>query len=457
MEEDRHSSDSEMSQDEDMESDDDWIDQNEDEEGEQGPGQVYLPGVQVDKEHEDIRPSKLEVDETAYVMLHKAHTGAPCLSFDIIEDPLGDMRESYPMTNYIVCGTQAERSHTNSVVVMKLSNMHKVKEREDKDQNDEESDVSGDEEEDPAKKPELSAAPIHHPLGAVNRIRATKVGKTNIAASWCERGIVYVWDISTPLHVVNDAKSLANYHKTSQSDPIKPLYSFNGHGVEGFAMDWSPTVPGQLLTGDCNKNIHLWKPGEGSSWNVDQRPYVGHTASVEDIQWSPNEATVFASCSVDKSIRIWDVRVSPAKACMLTSSEAHDRDVNVISWNKNEPFIVSGGDDGVIKIWDLRQFKTGKPVALFKHHTSAITSVEWHPTDGSVFGAAGADNQISLWDLAVEKDEDSGVEDVDVPPQLLFIHQGQSDIKEIHWHKQCPGVMLSTAHSGFNVFRTISV
>ena len=50
-----------------------------------------------------------------------------------------------------------------------------------------------------------------------------------------------------------------------------------------------------MLTGDCNKNIHLWKPDQGSSWNVDQRPFVGHTASVEDIQWSPNEATV---CSV---------------------------------------------------------------------------------------------------------------------------------------------------------------
>lgn len=42
---------------------------------------------------------------------------------------------------------------------------------------------------------------------------------------------------------------------------------------------------------------------------------------------------------------------------MLTLDDAHISDVNVISWNRIEPLIVSGGDDGYLKVWDLRQFK----------------------------------------------------------------------------------------------------
>ena len=81
-------------------------------------------------------------------------------------------------------------------------------------------------------------------------------------------------------------------------------------------MDWSPTVAGRLATGDCRKNIHVWSPQQDGGWSVDQRPFSGHTASVEDIQWSPNENTVRWYCDVC----VW--RVEVGGLCSF-SSQAH--------------------------------------------------------------------------------------------------------------------------------------
>lgn len=65
-------------------------------------------------------------------------------------------------------------------------------------------------------------------------------------------------------------------------------------------------------------------------------------------------------------------------------------------------------------IWDLRQFKDKTPLAIFKHHIAPVVTVEWHPTDSAVFASGGADNQIALWDLSVEKDDGNSSEEIEV-------------------------------------------
>jgi ribosome assembly protein RRB1 len=80
-----------------------------------------------------------------------------------------------------------------------------------------------------------------------------------------------------------------------------------------------------------------------------------------------------------------------------------------------------------------------------------------------MLAVSGADDQLTIWDLALEREADEQImytnirgKEIEVPAQLLFIHQGQKNIKELHWHPLIDGVIGSTAFDGFNVFKTFN-
>ncbi|KAI5664691.1 hypothetical protein M9H77_24014 [Catharanthus roseus] len=418
------------------------------------PAKVWQPGVDKLEEGEE-----LQCDPSAYNSLHAFHIGWPCLSFDILRDSLGLVRTEFPHTVYCVAGTQAEKASWNSIGIFKISNVSgKRRALVPKKTNTDASDMDSDNEENGGSgTPVLQLRKVSHD-GGVNRIRAM-AQNPHICASWADTGHVQIWDFSSQLNALAESEKDISNGDSNVSNQA-PLIKF-GHKDEGFAIDWSPLVPGRLISGDCKNCIHVWEPTSGSTWNVDKTPFVGHTASVEDLQWSPTEPYVFASCSVDGNIAIWDIRTGKSPAACI---KAHKADVNVISWNRLAScMMASGSDDGTFSIRDLRMLKDGDAVvAHFEYHKHPITSIEWSPHESSTLAVSSSDNQLTIWDLSLERDEEEEAEfkakteervdaPADLPPQLLFVHQGQKDLKELHWHTQIPGMLICTAADGFNI------
>lgn len=72
------------------------------------------------------RRENMEYDPSTYDMFHEFEMTWPCLSFDVVQDDLGDERRGYPMTMYMVAGTQAAKARDNSIIVTKVSSLHRM-------------------------------------------------------------------------------------------------------------------------------------------------------------------------------------------------------------------------------------------------------------------------------------------------------------------------------------------
>jgi ribosome assembly protein RRB1 len=321
---------------------------------------------------------------------------------------------------YLVAGTQADLPQNNEIQIMKLSQLHKT--RKSSHPGDEDSDSDSDDDENVDEDPVLE----HRSLptnGGTNRIRVYQSPNSIIAASWNELGKVHLWNLKS------------SYNSLSQSGFVgdgkleKPIYTVKQHRDEGYGLAFSSE--GALLSGDNQGKIFLTQP-TSSHYTTSPLSFGSHSPnSVEDIQWSPSEKSVFASVSSSGALHIHDIR-TPTRNKPAINITASRVDVNVLSWNPTVSYLmVTGDDNGSTKVWDLRQFKkdgNGKDaiVAEFNWHKEAVTSIDWSPHEGSVFASSGADEQVCLWDLSTEADDEeqpATADMKDVPNQLLFIHQ----------------------------------
>lgn len=101
--------------------------------------------------------------------------------------------------------------------------------------------------------------------------------------------------------------------------------------------------------------------------------------------------------------------------------------------------VATGGQDGVVRLWDLRAWKS-KSVAAYRYHSGPVQCVAWAPFSDRVFASAGDDGLVCLWDMGRGLESFDGSRNTDgrqagVPRELAFVHCGHvSPVVDVQWN-----------------------
>ena len=106
------------------------------------------------------------------------------------------------------------------------------------------------------------------------------------------------------------------------------------------------------------------------------------------------DSSIFATCSNDCSVKIWDQRNLEKPTCVF---EEHEAAVKALSWSPlNKNIIATGGgtSDKTIKIWDITKGETQHSVQT----GSQVCNLYWNENYNEIVSTHGfSQNHIALW------------------------------------------------------------
>jgi len=165
------------------------------------------------------------------------------------------------------------------------------------------------------------------------------------------------------------------------------IQSLSGHLGTVRAVAFSSD--GQIFaSGSVDKTIKIWNPDTGELLHT----YYGHSGGVNCVAFSPGGQTL-ASGSFDKTIKIWNLE-SEELLNTLTSSRLDV--VHSLAFSPNGSMLVSRDNDKRIKIWSLR---SGKVFRNLEGHSGWVSSIAINP-DGKTLSSGSADRTVKIWGLS---------------------------------------------------------
>lgn len=178
---------------------------------------------------------------------------------------------------------------------------------------------------------------------------------------------------------------------------LERVHAFEAHSDYVRCIAVHPTQP-YLLTSSDDMLIKLWNWDK--QWSC-QQVFEGHTHYVMQIVINPKDNNTFASASLDRTVKVWQLGSSTPNFTL----EGHEKGVNCVDYyhGGDKPYLISGADDRLVKIWDY-QNKTC--VQTLEGHAQNISAVCFHPELPIVL-TGSEDGTVRIWHAGTYRLESS--------------------------------------------------
>ncbi|XP_068207703.1 DNA excision repair protein ERCC-8-like [Palaemon carinicauda] len=124
----------------------------------------------------------------------------------------------------------------------------------------------------------------------------------------------------------------------------------------------------------------------------------GHKHAVECVQWYPADTGLFATCSQDKCIKIWDPnRMRPVDQFKFGCNVLHHHMSPVAT---KHSLLSASGETGEIILCDLR---TGSSTHRIVAHEERVQITQWSPRNQHILVSGGKDQAVKMWDVRSAK------------------------------------------------------
>ncbi|KAB8204366.1 WD40-repeat-containing domain protein [Aspergillus parasiticus] len=210
-------------------------------------------------------------------------------------------------------------------------------------------------------------------------------------------------------------------------------------GLSIYPSEAETSVPliGFVILNDHCSNMHTLKATASSSLSLAQDNYIYSITSS-----SPGS---FAAIASDDSLRVFDA--ASLSHVSVVAADAHKGVTSLKSYDAGQQLLATGGRDGRVKLWDLRNGKRSAVVEVETSRDAPVLSIACCPATNSL--AAGTElvsyqAVVAFWDVRSPGQS-----------RLQYVESHNDDVTELQYHPTRTNVVLSGSTDGLvNVYNT---